>query len=116
MKNLFAFPCGEILRGVYPEPGVEILRFAQNDRKRRAQNDMKSAIYDRAKYKIHPVLPQERVMKRPSAAEKQQAPRPERGKLSREEVLKRMRTISQWREQTLTEFKRRYPSAFKDQA
>jgi hypothetical protein len=55
-------------------------------------------------------------MKRPSAAEKQQAPRPERVKLSREEVLKRMRTISKWREKTLAEFKRRYPGAFKDQA
>ena len=55
MKNLFACQCGsEILRGVYPEPGIEILRFAQNDRERRAQNDMKSAIYDRAKYKDLP--------------------------------------------------------------
>ena len=36
MKNLLAFPCGG-----------EILRFAQ-------QNDMKSAIYDRAKYNLAP--------------------------------------------------------------
>ena len=51
-------------------------------------------------------------MKQPSAAEKRQAPQPERVKLSREEVLKRMRAISQWREKTLAEFKRRYPGAF----
>jgi len=30
-------PQGETLRGVYPERCVEILRFAQNDRERRAQ-------------------------------------------------------------------------------
>ncbi len=58
----------------------------------------------------------ERVMKRPSTAEKRPTPRPERVKLSREEVLRRMRTIPEWREKTLAEFKRRYPDAFKDQA
>jgi len=31
-----------LLRGVYPEPYVEILRFAQNDRRRRAGNDSRT--------------------------------------------------------------------------
>jgi hypothetical protein len=54
-------------------------------------------------------------MKQPASVAKRPAPRPERVKLSREEVLKRMRTIPEWREKTLAEFKRRYPDAFKDQ-
>jgi hypothetical protein len=54
-------------------------------------------------------------MKRSTAADKRQTPRPERVKLKREEVLKRMRAISEWREKTLAGFKRRYPGAFKDQ-
>jgi len=40
-------------------------------------------------------------MKQPVAAEKRQAPRPERVKLSREEVLKPMSTISEGKEKTL---------------
>ncbi len=58
----------------------------------------------------------EQVMKRSTAADKRQTPRPEPVKLSRVEVLKRMRTIPEWRKKTLAEFKQRYPGAFKDQA
>ena len=47
---------------------------------------------------------------------KRPALRPEPVKLSREEVLNRLRTIPEWRKQTLAEFKQRYPGAFKDQA
>lgn len=53
-------------------------------------------------------------MKRPATADKRLTPRPTRVKLSREEVLRRMRTISEWREKTLAEFKRLYSDAFKD--
>ena len=55
-------------------------------------------------------------MKRSTAADKRQTPRPERVKLSQEEVLRRIRTIPEWRKKTLAEFKQHYLGAFEDQA
>jgi len=40
----------EILRGVHPESRVEILRFAQNDRRRRAQNDKEPKLAANGKF------------------------------------------------------------------
>jgi hypothetical protein len=39
LRGIYPEPKTEILRGVYPEPKTEILRFAQDDGRRRAQND-----------------------------------------------------------------------------
>jgi hypothetical protein len=74
----------------------------------------KRASHPRPRFKVESPPDKEKVTKKPSAAEKRSSPRPKRAKLSREEVLKRMRTISEWREKTLAEFKRRYPGAFRE--
>ncbi len=39
------FDNAKILRGVYPETGTEIFRYAQNDRGRRAQNDSRNDFF-----------------------------------------------------------------------
>jgi hypothetical protein len=39
LRRVYPEPETEILRGVYPETKTEILRFAQDDSRRRAQDD-----------------------------------------------------------------------------